>query len=118
MIFFQINGRSVASPKDLSHSYVELDKMERTMDGTMVVDIVGFKKKIDVSWDYLTKEDMLILNTEIKQNSFVTVSYQDTLLGTLSTFTAKPQGFSYSPGYDWVKDKVIWKNVSVSFEEK
>ena len=118
MIFFQINGRSVASPKDLSHSYVELDKMERKMDGTMVVDVIGKKKKLEVTWDYLTKENMQVLSEEVMTGSFVTINYKNNTDGNTATITALPKDFSYSPAYDWKNDKIYWKSVSIAFEER
>ena len=53
MEFFKINGKSIKAPTEISISYEELDKAERTVDGTMVVDIVGTKRRVDVSWEYL-----------------------------------------------------------------
>ena len=64
MDFFSINGKSIKAPTEMTISPEHLDKAERTMDGTMVIDIIGTKKKVDVSWEYLTKEDMKTLATE------------------------------------------------------
>lgn len=118
MIFFQINGLSIAPPKDIMHSYEVLDKVERTMDGTMVVDLIGKKQKVDVSWSFLTRENMIALNNELSSSSFVTISYRDINTGTLISLSTKPKDFTYSPSYDWVHNKVIWRNVSISFEER
>jgi hypothetical protein len=65
MDFFKINGRTIKPPKNIGHSVEILDKVERTLNGTMVVDKVGMKKKIDVSWDYLDIDNMKILQEEI-----------------------------------------------------
>lgn len=117
MIFFQINGKNITSPKEISHSSDILDKIERTMDGTMVVDIIGKKERIDVSWDYLSKDQMMILNNEVKASNFITISYRSIEDGSLITLLTVFKDLTYSPGYDWVGNKVIWKNVSISFEE-
>lgn len=37
MDFFKINGRTITSPTNIGHSVEILDKVERTMDGTMVM---------------------------------------------------------------------------------
>lgn len=60
MEFFKINGKSIKAPTEISISYEELDKAERTVDGTMVVDIVGTKRRVDVSWEYLSTDDNLV----------------------------------------------------------
>ena len=118
MDFFKINGRSLHSPKDISESYDILDKIERTLDGTMVVDIIGNKIKIDVSWDYLSNKDMMILKEELFKNTFVTVTFHSPDTGELQTIEARTRDFNYQPSYDWTRSKLIWKSVSVSFEEK
>ena len=118
MDFFKINGRTIKPPKDIGHSVEILDKVERTMNGTMVVDKVGMKRKIDVSWDYLDVTNMQILQQEIKKESFVNITYFDSEKAEEVTIETKPSDLSYQTGYDWVKGTVIWKSVSLFFEEK
>lgn len=118
MDFFKINGRAITPPKDVGHSIEILDKVERTMDGTMVVDLIGNKRKVDVSWDYLDKANMIILQEELNKSSFVNITYIDSETGEDITIEAKPSDLTYQAGYDWVKGQVIWKSVSVFFEEK
>ena len=55
MDFFKINGKKIKAPTELTVSPEVLDKAERTVDGTMVVDVIGTKRKVDVSWEYLSK---------------------------------------------------------------
>ena len=118
MDFFKINGRTIKPPKDIGHSVEILDKVERTMNGTMVVDKVWIKRKIDVSWDYLDVTNMQILQQEIKKESFVNITYFDSEKAEEVTIETKPSDLSYQTGYDWVKGTVIWKSVSLFFEEK
>ena len=118
MDFFKINGRTIKPPKDIGHSVEILDKVERTMNGTMVVDKVGMKRKIEVSWDYLDVTNMQILQQEIKKESFVNITYFDSEKAEEVTIETKPSDLSYQTGYDWVKGTVIWKSVSLFFEEK
>lgn len=65
MDFFKVNGKKIKAPAELTVSSEILDKAERTVDGTMVVDIIGTKRKVDVSWEYLSKEDMTTLTKTI-----------------------------------------------------
>ena len=118
MDFFKINGRAIKPPKDVSHSIEILDKVERTMDGTMVVDEIGKKRKIDVLWEYLDIANMKILQEEINKSSFVNVTYFDSETGEDVTIETKPSDIAYQTGYDWVRGQVIWKSVTVFFEEK
>lgn len=118
MEFFKINSKTIQSPNEINNTFEDLDVIERTMDGTMVVDIIGKKRIVNVNWNYLTKENMTLLSEEIKSSTFVTISFIDKETGTLTTMTSKPKNLSYSPYYDWVNDKVLWKDVSLSFVER
>ena len=88
MEFFSINGKSIKAPTEMTISPEHLDKAERTMDGTMVIDIIGSKKKVDVSWEYLTKEDMKTLATESGSDRFSEISFHDGKTGEPVQMTA------------------------------
>ncbi|UKI51840.1 MAG: hypothetical protein L6V79_06680 [Clostridium sp.] len=66
-VFFKINSKTIKAPTELTCSTEVLDKSERTMDGTMVVDVIGRKRKVEVAWKYLSKEDMGLLTAETKK---------------------------------------------------
>lgn len=116
--FFKINGKTIKPPTEISFSFENLDKEERTLDGTMVVDLIAQKRKVDVSWEYLSKEDMAILSAETRNGVFVAVSYNDNSTGALTTMTARPQSLTYQPHFEWAKNRLIWKSVSISFVER
>ncbi len=77
MEFLKINGKTIKAPTEITISPEILDKVERTIDGTMVVDIVADKRKVDVSWDYLSKEDMTLLVKQISEDKFAEISFHD-----------------------------------------
>lgn len=118
MEFLKLNGQTIKSPTEITVSPENLDKAERTMDGTMVVDIIGTKCKLDVRWEYLPKEDMAILANATKSDAFTLVSFHDKITGTLVTITARAEGLTYSPFYDWARDRLMWKGVAITFKEK
>ncbi len=118
MDFFKVNGKRIKAPTELTVSSETLDNVERTVDGTMVVDIVGVKRKVDVCWEYLSKEDMTTLAKSVDGDKFTEISYNDNFTGNLVTMTARSEGLTYQPHYDWVMGKIMWKCVSVSFTEK
>lgn len=117
MDFFKINDKRIKSPTELTVSPEVLDKTERTVDGTLAVDIVGTKRKVDVSWEYLSKEDMRELTGAIGKGKFARISYHDNATGELETITARSEGITYQPHYDWAKGKIMWKSVAVTFTE-
>ena len=118
MDFFKINGKKIKAPTVLTVSPEVLDKAERTVDGTMVVDIVGTKRIVDVSWEYLSKEDMTVLTKAVGGDKFAEITFHDNGTGDLVTMTARSEGLTYAPHYDWAKAKLMWKSVSVSFTER
>ena len=116
--FFRINSKAIKAPTEITCSADSLDKEERTVDGTMVVDLVGSKRKLDVSWEFLSKEDMKLLSAETKSGTFVTVTYNDSTTGELTSMTARAKDLQYQPYYDWAKSRLMWKGVSISFVER
>lgn len=118
MEFFKINGKAIRAPTELAVSFETLDKAERTMDGTMVVDIIGTKRKVNVSWGYLSKEDMATLSKSVGSDMFTEITYPDDKTGDLVTMVTRSEGLTYQPHYDWAKSKIMWKSVSVTFTER
>lgn len=118
VVFFKINSKTIKAPTEITHGKEVLDKAERTMDGTMVVDIIGSKDKVDVKWDYLPDVDLKLLAKEIKSGTFVTITFNTAEQEEIKTITARAEDFSYMPYYDWAKGKLLWQSVSVSFVER
>ena len=118
MDFFKVNGYKIKVPNEITVSPEILDKAERTVDGTMVVDIIGMKRKLDLTWEYLSKEDMAILARETKHNTFTEVTYHDNETGELVTMTARGEGLAYMPHYNWSRGVLMWKTVTISFKER
>lgn len=118
MEFFKVNGKSLKAPKEISVSSETLDKAERTVDGTMVVDVIGTKRRVDVSWDYISQEDMTILTNAIGGDKFTEIAFHDNKTGQLVTMTARSEGLTYQPHYDWAKSRIMWKSVSATFSER
>ncbi len=118
MDFFIVNGVKIKAPSELSISPEVLDKVERTVDGTLAVDIIGTKRKVDISWNYLSKEDMTKLTKAIGGDKFTEIKFHDNTTGNLETMIGRSEGLTYGPHYDWAKNKIMWKSVSVSFVER
>ena len=118
MVFFRINSKSIKQPSEITHSFESLDKFERTMNGTMVVDLIGNKDKIDVSWDYLSDTDMKLLALELRSGAFVTIDYNTAEQSDIKTITARGTDLTYMPYYDWARKRLMWQGVSVSFVER
>ena len=118
--FFRINSKSLSkNPSSISHSQSKVQSTDRTMDGTMVVDIIAIKNIVNVEWKYLSREDMAKLKAELDTGNFVTIDYIDTTSSMEEkTIIALPGNLSFAPYYDYSTDQVIWKDVKINFTEK
>lgn len=88
------------------------------MNGTMVVDIIGSKDKVDVSWDYLSDAELKALVKELSGRIFVSIEVNTPDHGGVKQITARAENLTYAPYYDWVQAKIMWQSVSVSFVER
>ena len=67
-VFFKINSKTIKAPTELTCTTEVLDKSERTMDGTMVVDVIGRKRKVEVAWKYLSNEKRLVRDDRLQRS--------------------------------------------------
>ncbi len=116
MKFIKINGESLSrQPTSIEQRLVKLKKEDRTIDGTLVVDIIGIKNKIKVQWDYISSTDMSKLQYLIAEKDFLTISYQNGK--KQENVIAETSELSYTPYYDSRTKSIIWKGVSLEFSE-
>ena len=118
MEFLRVNGLAIKAPSEITVSPENLDKAERTMDGTLVVDVIGTKRKVDVKWEYLSKEDMTILANATKDSAFTMITFHDKATGALISMTARGEGLTYCPFYNWSRGVLMWKSVAITFTER
>lgn len=119
MIFFKINSKSLSkNPTEMTFSNSPIQSTDRTIDGTMVVDIIAVKNVVTVEWAVLDKEDMAKLLNELGKGGFVTIDYYEAKSNSIKNITALPSNISYSPFYDYSSDSIIWKNIKITFTEQ
>ncbi len=116
MKFITINGQSLSrEPTNIEQSRFKLKKENRTIDGTLVVDIIAIKTKVKVQWDYITSEDMKTLQNLIDGGDFLTISYKNG--EQTATMQAEASDLSFTPHYDSKTKSILWKGVSGEFSE-
>lgn len=122
MIFFKINSKTLSkNPTTYKSNKTKVQKSDRTMDGTLVVDIITHKDTITFTWDYLPDADLRLLIKEVTAKSFCTIEFLDAqseVSGALRSMVAQPGDISYTPYYDYASDSILWKGVSVAFTER
>jgi len=120
MILFKINSKTLSrNPTDIEQSKFRIEKSDRTIDGTLVVDIIATKNKVTFAWNHMSDSDLKKLLQEINASTFVTVEYADPDAGVgLKSLVGESGDLSYKPHYNTQSQRVEWKDVKVSFTER
>ncbi len=120
MILFKINSKTLSqNPTEIEQSKFRIEKSDRTIDGTLVVDIIATKNKVTFSWSHMSDSDLKKLTAEIQASAFVTVEYADPdAVSGLKSLVGESGDLSYKPHYNTRTQAVEWKDVKVSFTER
>ena len=122
MIIFKLNSKTFdRNPTSITQSKTKILNKDRTLDGTMVVDIVAIKNVVNVEWSIMYNTDFRKLINEISSSGFCTIDYFDgdsTTASSMKSVTAMPSDIIYEQYYDYLTNMIIWKNVKVSFTER
>lgn len=54
----KINGVELPTPSDYSVGIQDLSKAERNANGLMIIERIATKRKIELAWKYLEKEEL------------------------------------------------------------
>lgn len=112
----KINGVALPTPSDYIVSIMDISKAERNAAGTMVIDRIATKRKIELAWKYLEKTELSnVLN--LVSPVFFTVEYLD------------PQDNGWKTGTFYCGDRTIgaldyrggnirWKDIKFSLIER
>lgn len=80
MSLIKINGVDIPTPSSYSVGVQDLSNAERNANGTMIIERIATKRKIELAWTFLTKEQTsLILNSV--NDVFFRVEYMDPVIG-------------------------------------
>ena len=58
MALIKINGVEIPTPSDYIPGIMDLSKAERNANGTMIIERIATKRKLDLTWKYMSKEDL------------------------------------------------------------
>lgn len=86
MSLVKINGVDIPTPSDYSVGIQDISKAERNANGTMIKELIATKRKLDLQWKYLTKEQISQIFGLIS-NNFFTVEYVDPQTNGVKTGT-------------------------------
>lgn len=114
----RINGVKMPTPTSFSVSISDIssDDSKRNARGDMLIDRICTKRKIEMSWDFITLEDMS-LTLNLVKDIFFTVEYPDPQEGKFLTKTFYV-GDRTAPMCVLKEGKPIWKNVKFNLIER
>lgn len=103
-----IDGVEIPAPSDYSVGIQDISKAERNANGTMIIERVATKRKIELSWKYLSKEQLAQVLTAVS-NVFFQVTFLDpqdnaTRTGTFYCGDRKAGMLDYKNGVPRYKD--------------
>lgn len=115
MALIRINGVAIPNPSDIDRGEFDITRSERTSDGTMVRDVVTTKRRIDITYDFLSDPDYAAIKTLLAGKGFVQVTYPSP--GGEVTMTAYPgditdRAWHTRNGVRW------WRDVKFSLIER
>jgi hypothetical protein len=112
----KINGVEIPTPSDYQVDIMDLSKAERNARGTMIIERITTKRKLELTWKYLSKEDLSNLLSKLT-SVFFTVTYIDPQTGgTISgTFYV---GDRSAGAMDYIKGNIRWKDIKFSLIER
>jgi hypothetical protein len=112
----KINGVQIVTPSDFSVGVMDISKAERNANGTMILETITTKRKLEMSWKYLSNSQLSTLFNSIT-STFFTVSYPDPLTGATRSGTFY-KGDRKSGGMYYNNGAMSWKDISVNFIER
>lgn len=86
MAIITINGASLPAPSDYSVGIQDLSKAERNANGTMIIERIATKRKIELGWKVLTQAQLSQL-LKMVSPVFFTASFVDPQDGGMRTGT-------------------------------
>jgi hypothetical protein len=81
-----VGGAAISTPSSFSVSVNDISKAERNANGTMIIERITTKRKLELSWAYLSSAALATLFTAVSPVSF-TVVYPDPQTGAARSGT-------------------------------
>lgn len=112
----KINGVTIPTPSELKIGIQDLSKAERAANGTMFIERIATKRKLEPSWAYLSKEDASKLFQAVS-SVFFQVSYIDPEDNVVKTGTFYA-GDRKAGALDYRNGIIRYKDITVNLIER
>lgn len=116
MSLVTINGVDLPTPSDFNVGIQDLSKAERNANGTMIIERIATKRKLDISYSFLTSSELSQVLNSISP-IFFTVTYMDPQDNAMRTGTFYA-GDRNSPMIDFKNGVPRYKDIKFSLVER
>ncbi len=112
----KINGVAIPTPSDYSIGIQDISKAERNANGTMIIERIATKRKIELAWNYLDKNDLSKAMNAVDP-VFFQVEYIDPQENRKKTGTFYA-GDRKVGALDYISGNIRWKDIKFSLIER
>lgn len=75
-----IDSVQISTPSNFTAGVLDITKAERNANGTLIIEIIATKRKLELKYNYLSNSDLSTLFNAISPTTF-TVDYPDPVTG-------------------------------------
>lgn len=111
----KVNGVEMPTPSGMTPDAYDITEAARDSTGTMHIDLIATKHKLECTWSYLTQEDMSRILSAIKSITF-SVTFIDPETGSEKTINVY-KGDRSMPILRVINGENTYKDFKVSFIE-
>lgn len=86
MPLITIGATAIPAPSDFSVGVMDISKAERTSNGKMIIERIATKRKLELSWTYLSRTDLATVLAAVSGVTF-SVTYMDPVTNANRTAT-------------------------------
>lgn len=112
----KINGITIPTPSDYTVGIMDLSKAERNARGTLIIERIATKRKIELSWNYLDKVSLSQL-LKLVSPVFFQVEYIDPQENTWKTGTFYA-GDRHVGALDYRNGNIRYKDIKFNIIER
>ena len=112
----KIDNVQMPTPSSFNVGIQDLSKAERNARGTLIMERIATKRKLEFSWKYLTREDLQTLLNAVSP-VFFTVEYPDPVTNAVrsGTFYAGDRSMG---ALDYQNGQIRWVDVKFNVIER
>lgn len=112
----KIDGVEIPTPSDFQVGIMDISKAERNARGTMIIERIATKRKLEMAWKYLTKSELQQVLNAVSP-VFFTVEYPDPQDNAIRTGTFYA-GDRTVGALDYIDGQIRWKDIKFSVVER